>query len=59
MPRINYYRGEGDPVEHIPMHEASLIGKKNDDNHFVFLFPATLGSIAYHFFRFPKALVRS
>lgn len=47
-PKINYYRDEGNPVEHIQSHEAYLLGGTNDDNHFTLLFPATLGSVASH-----------
>lgn len=57
-PHIYYYRDEGDLVKHIQRHEASIIGRTNVDNHFLFL--ATLGGIASHwFFGLLKASVRS
>lgn len=59
-PRIDYYRGEGNPIEHIQRHEASLLGRTNDDNPFALFFPATLGGVTSHwFFGLSKASVRS
>lgn len=59
-PQINYYRGECNPVEHIQRHEASLLGRMNDDKQFPLLFHATLEGLTSHlFFRLPKMPVRS
>lgn len=59
-PHIDYYRGDGDLVEHIQRHETSLLDRTNDDNHFVLLFPGTLGDVTSHwFFGLSKASVRS
>lgn len=46
--RIDYYKGESDPVEHIQRHKVSLVRRTNDDNHCALLFPTTLGGIASH-----------
>lgn len=34
------------PMEHIQRHEASILARTNNDNHFTLLFPSTLGGIA-------------
>lgn len=47
-------------MEHNQMHEASLLGRTNDDHHFVLLFPSTFRGVAsYWFFGLPKAPVKS
>lgn len=38
-PQIDYYKEEGDHVEHIQSHEASLLGRTNDDIAFSFPSP--------------------
>lgn len=53
---ISDYKGEGDAIQHIQNYKSSLMGKTNDDNHFVFLFPTTLTSnTSYWFFGLPNA----
>lgn len=37
-PQIDSYRGKIDLVEHIQRHDATLLGRNNNDNHFVLLF---------------------
>lgn len=44
-PNIDYYKVEGDPIELIQRHGASLLGKTDDDNYFTLLFQATLGGV--------------
>lgn len=47
-------------MEHIHIHEVSLLGKTNDNNHFALLFPFTLRGVTSHwFFGLPKASVKT
>lgn len=47
-PIIDCYKGEGGPVEYIQRHEAYLLGRDNDDNHFALLFLSHLGGVTSH-----------
>lgn len=54
------YMGEGDPIQYIKKNESTLLGWRNDDNHFTLLFPDTLaGNASYKCFGLPRETVTS
>lgn len=57
---IPEYSGGGYPIIHVNKHEASLLGKSDDDNHLALLFPSTLSGLASSwFFALPAGSIRS